>query len=582
MSESAVAEFFASLGPFRDRKKSAHYTHRYNGARYVVEADRREQLSRALQTDLQDLVPYAVEEVLGPTFRLFFRFVFAARRRLDDATVGTLAHVVHSTAVRFFADEVRQRIPTFFEQVWLEAQGARAFATRSELVKLAEKQPLLADDAVIKIADASIQMLDGSRFVPIWIALPTADGMYKVTCDGAEVALAPVATSTAPRARCVNPLVHTPRCAEMLEHGPVPAGALLYEDEVAALQTCRAPTPYTSSTVIALGGDEFIRNTRREAGRVAHELYVVMPEVTVTLEQALCMREALIAHLERALGADDDLAPTGWRAVVDLSCYNNGVRIFGSERREDCSCGSKRGCHRPTCRGGQVLAGERMELRAVFVDGVDEPARTAHYLQNAGRVLRRTALAPVGQPVAEWARYVGCPQHTQELKTVELATGQKVVRIESRGGRAATGFKTDRAIKPRRGGAVVTEPAVVATLQDLIRERFTRAFAGLCVTDVYRSDDEEALFVHVAGEGQHWCLNLNPPGDHDSNTIYFQCTRQGICQRCRCPSASCEGRRNGPCKLYKSRTVSLSKPQRLTLFPTAAPPAPVRGQKRLR
>ena len=65
MSESAVAEFFASLGPFRDRKKSAHYTHRYNGARYVVEADRREQLSRALQTDLQDLVPYAVEEVPG-------------------------------------------------------------------------------------------------------------------------------------------------------------------------------------------------------------------------------------------------------------------------------------------------------------------------------------------------------------------------------------------------------------------------------------------------------------------------------------------------------------------------------------
>jgi hypothetical protein len=59
MSESPVAEFFASLRPFRDRKKSAHYTHRY------MEADRREQLSRALQTDLQDLVPYAVEEVPG-------------------------------------------------------------------------------------------------------------------------------------------------------------------------------------------------------------------------------------------------------------------------------------------------------------------------------------------------------------------------------------------------------------------------------------------------------------------------------------------------------------------------------------
>ena len=96
-------------------------------------------------------------------------------------------------------------------------------------------------------------------------------------------------------------------------------------------------------------------------------------------------------------------------------------------------------------------------------------------------------------------------------------------------------------------------------------------YGKLRVTGVRRTA-ADVYFIAIAGEGQHWCLNKNPPGDHKSNTIYFQCDSMGVCVRCHSPKAADGDRcRKCPCKKFHSAYKSLDRDDKYFLFPHLRP-----------
>ena len=78
-----------------------------------------------------------------------------------------------------------------------------------------------------------------------------------------------------------------------------------------------------------------------------------------------------------------------------------------------------------------------------------------------------------------------------------------------------------------------------------------------------------------------WCGNIGRA--HNSNNVYFQLTRAGVCQRCYCRCDTTEGRRHGLCKDYSSAVWPV--PERVTdaffgpvVCPPPAPPPPRPGR----
>jgi hypothetical protein len=92
-------------------------------------------------------------------------------------------------------------------------------------------------------------------------------------------------------------------------------------------------------------------------------------------------------------------------------------------------------------------------------------------------------------------------------------------------------------------------------------------------------DSDQRIFM--LRSTSRWCGNIGRA--HNSNNVYFQLTRAGVCQRCYCRCDTTEGRRHGLCKDYSSAVWQV--PDRVTdaffgpvLSPPPAPPPPRPGR----
>lgn len=573
--DSRIAAFFGECP--RSCKQTAA-THISRGVRYnIAEDGLRARFWASLQSDAQDNLLYSVHEIPGSTFQMFFKLNFSLSERLCDMTVCEFARVVHATMERFYPDKTTLMIPGFFEQVWMEAAPARQCATPSELMEFIAKKPLLTDGVAIKIVDGAVQMVDGSRIAPLWLTPPPrVDGMtgiYKIRVSGDTVTLDARDTP-----QFENPKTYSEACAKALRYTECPANAVSIEEERRNMISCRPSAEYTADTVFDMEDGSFFQNMLRVNGRLSHELYVTFPELIVNIDQALTMREALVANMTVSYGpTNDNFAPDGWHKVVDATAYTSdgpGLRVYGSQNTTDCACAGKRSCHRD-CKNGKIYCGERMVLRSVFIDGLRRDDYEDHYHQQVSLIIKRGSIqTAAGAPTTPgWARYHGAPQYLEEVKTLTTKKGDTLtsLRCHPGGGQRRTTFKSDRPVT-RVATTLVTDASVINALQTAIRTRFVRKYARLCVTSVQATLDHDTIFVSVSGEGQHYCLNLNPCADHASNTIYFQCDRNGICQRCRCSDPTTDGRRKGPCKSFKSRVLPLTRVERDVIF--GAHPSP--------
>ena len=367
----------------------------------------------------------------------------------------------------------------------------------------------------------------------------------------------------------VNPQVDDVRLANARRKGTPPIGSLRVVDEVTGV----GKPNYTAATAFAIDDDTYFINRERTAdGLLKHGVHLIFPEVKIQIEQALVMREALVERLRVEYGmTHPDLAPHGWSDVVDNAVYGTGkgLRMYGANKTikcPECRAGKEHKCGDRVCKvGGTIDIGRPHLLHSVYIDAVRSTKHEQLYRRQLGQIIRRTSIRTVlRHPVSGWARYTGCPTCGDALKTSVNKAGDTVHAVKSKD----PVFKSD--MKLRAPHMVdVTDTSIANMFEKHIRTRFVAQYKTLRVINVKRTESG-IYFISVGGEGQHFCLNKMPPADHTSNTIYFQCTRKGICARCRCPKLTEENRAKGMCKDFCSTVRAISQSDIDTLFPDAS------------
>ena len=593
-SHSVTSKVKRAFGAYRAQGRCNTLTHTsYMGGSYNVSSHETAQdaIFNALEEDLRNGVAYHMNEMASPVFRMYFDLDFMVTDRLTRTQVDRFAKVLHDTMSRFFPTHRSVATPNFFEQILTQSESKQRCKLRSDLEELTALVSAVKDMSIVTVRDGCV-VLENVAYEVEWSSEDKApDNSYHATVvattSGTTSGTASGTASgtvdmTAGLVRLSagtknwffrNPRVHSAELKRMCRTGPVPDGALYVQDELAGF----GPTAYyTSSTVFALDdGSYFVNAERDESGLLKHGMHIIFPEIYATIEQALLMREAFIEGLSLEYGlSNSEIAPNGWYDVVDNAVYGvkKGLRMFGANKAEQCKeCRgqSKQADSCPgSCNRGKIDTGRPHLLHSVYVNGEQDETREQKYRSGPQQnILRRTSIRSYKtEPDSTWRRYDGCPGYGDMLKTTLSKTGDPLHVLKSK----QAIFKTD--VKRVSGNTIIVHDSDIQNMfEHIIRTRFPPSlpFSKLRVTNIKVTESGTLYFISVAGEGQHYCVNKMPPGDHTNNTIYFQCDRFGICVRCRSPKLTTVKRARGMCKDFCSKPKPLAKREIDKLFPTS-------------
>jgi len=531
--------------------------------------DAEQELFFAMSKDLKNGDPYFLNEIASEVFKMFFDFDFMVPSRLTTDQVAEIVSHVHEVVAKFYPSDIVSRIPHFFEQIVLHSDAPKLCERRSDVEELTRKKSAFNDGVHIFVDElGSVSSDTVASTTVVWITQQPPSGMYSVSATGDIVS-----TSTVPPHVFQNPTSFQEELTCILCSDTAPDGALKVEEEVEK----NGPTNYESSTTFVVEDGRYFTNAKRDSkGCVKHGIHVIMPEVTVNIQHALFFRESLVAHLSSVYGVTNDIfAPDGWTDVVDNAVYGTGrgLRMYGSCKAEQCrNCPSRTSrtpCGVFGCVGGKVNVGRPHLLFGVYVDGRENVELTHKYSKNTMLVISRTSIRTARNVAPGWKRYDGCPNYGNALKTTTTTSGSTVHDVKQR--RAS--FPSN--VRPRLSNLNdVTDRTIWNIFEKHIRSRFVQQWRNLRVVGVKQSSDRLIYLVNVAGDGQHWCLNkMNASSrvtgaDHTSNTIYFQCTPNGLCQRCHSPKNSTDNRStNTLCSKFCCGLKQLHASENQLLFP---------------
>ena len=550
------------------REKTTSVTHTFaNGGVFALPSDKDVEAAvfDAMEADTRNGVPFFLTEIPTPIFRMFLECTLAAPERVSSAEVAELVAVIHRAFVRFFPPTAVADSPRLFETIVLSARPRALCGSREVFEELMKVVPRIEVSDTVYLVDGRVRV--GAVFYDdvAWHDPKPPDGAYQCVVEGDNVRLL-----TAGSPSFVNPRVHSALYKRVVRSGSAPEGAVRVSDELRRT----GPWHHTSDTVFAVDDDTYFVNAMRDGqGRIEEQHRFVFPQIHVGVEQALYMREAVIDALASSTdGKPHRFAPLGWAHIVDNACYvgynGAGVRMCGANLVSECvECRGRRvrdddvKCGALGCNRGKIDEGRPLRLRGVYLDGAPDATLERHYAAKPRLVTERTAVRTIFKdPHPQWTCYDGCPKFGDMLKTVVKEDGERVYKIK---GKEAI-FKQDA--KNGSSATEIVDREIFAVFEKHIRNRFVRQYRNLRVVGV-RKSEKGVYFINVAGEGQHWCINLSPPADHDNNTIYFQCDREGICVRCRCTDPSPAGRCKGVCKDFKSTIKPLDAAEIALLFP---------------
>ena len=452
-----------------------------------------------------------------------------------------------------------------------QAQAKPLCSTRPEFQKLIRLVAKFDGTQTVQVKDGEVKCSGEDAYGGVaWGTARADDGCYQCTVDKTSSAVT-LLTPNAPTFE--NPMVRSDVLQRCVRKGRR-AGAIRCTDE---LSVCGPWQHLSPDATFALNDDEYFVNTSRDAtGMITTDLHFHMPEMDVTIDQALYMREALIHMLSASV--EGRFALSGWANALPTPCYTtavttctgSGLRMYGANKTVECLQCRKRSrdddmaCPVPGCKQGKVDLKNPFRLKNVFIDGAEQSDRRRHYELHLKQFVKKTAIRTfLKDPAPNWSRFDGCPQYGDIIK--KAGTSGEEVLYRMTGNEAVVKVKA-----PLRASdlAEVSDRSIWKAFEACIRRYHRKhAYASLRVVGVRYSDAKKIYFINVAGIGQHWCLNLLPPADHTESRIYFQCSRQqGIQQRCTCNDPSVEGRHAGVCKMFKGKTGTLSLRERTLLF----------------
>ena len=278
-------------------------------------------------------------------------------------------------------------------------------------------------------------------------------------------------------------------------------------------------------------------------------VHLIWPEIYVTTEQCLDMRESVIADLILKFGHRTGVL-NDWKDVVDESVYvKAGLRMLGSRKTEPCpKCkGKKKGETRCQACGGNGRVDQGRPYAPLFVTdgtGKRDPAREAAYLQDYHSLLLDTKIRTTLQnPESSFKVPDGAPTYET----------------------SGAGKKRGIGKTPTRAAKVAHESIEAEAIQEFFQTCLSwPQYRNVVVAQV--SKTKTSYTVHVTGENCRYCQNIGR--NHKSNRIFFVFVDGKAYQKCYDNSdVLSREMKHGLCRSYQSAGADLPGKLRNILFP---------------
>ena len=293
-------------------------------------------------------------------------------------------------------------------------------------------------------------------------------------------------------------------------------------------------------------------------------VHIIWPNLFVTDEQCLDIRESVIADLIKTFG--QRVHPfNDWSSVVDAAVYKkNGLRMVGARKAGACSkCQKKRkidGVDCSHCRATGFQDDGRPYSPLFVTDGTfrRDLDKENEYKTNYHLLIQDTKI-----------RYEGLK--TEGYTLPENAPTHVTAGYDKH-------FKTKHDKTPTRQTRVAPDTPEAQAIQHFFQQTCTTLqpkFKDLIVTSIMKCSKASYL-INVTGHGCTFCQNIGRA--HKSNRIFFLATPDGVIQRCHDTADKIDAEmKYGLCKDYRSAPLPLPLKTIQLLFPNESQQAAQEG-----
>lgn len=276
-----------------------------------------------------------------------------------------------------------------------------------------------------------------------------------------------------------------------------------------------------------------------DSGSVKRGVHMHFPDLRVTMQEALLMREAIIDALKRHEGVD-------WAEDFDNAPYVNpvgGLRTVGASKACECKFCNNKLPARKTCaqceHRGKVEADppQRYALVACHsADGSVHEENTKFLRLNVAALVRKTSIRAFDQRITpQWKRYPGCPSYSE-------------VKFNARkppsAGTRKRAFSDDKTSMRSWPTVQVTQQEQIKRLELIFRTRFaseedgSNVYANVDLYPIRFSTRHNTFYCQFTGSGESFCHNVGR--DHNSNRVYGIVTRTTAMIKCHSNKKECK------------------------------------------
>lgn len=300
-------------------------------------------------------------------------------------------------------------------------------------------------------------------------------------------------------------------------------------------------------------------------------MHVHLPEIAATDEQLRQLRYSFVLALEEKYG------PKDWDDVVDAAVYTKGaLRMLGSYMAELCShCtgedGVKGNCGNCVGAGWQHIP-VCYQVAYVF-DGLGmlDDQETAKMQGHTLYALQQTAIRlPAGTPANPFFCAATLAPLVREQQDKKLGRGEKPPKKWEEWMTEA-----QRALVHTYRHKALLDKAKYRPVYKRVQQvlRLNSHYCKLFVHHIFKVVSSPAVpeafvkyIITVRGTGERYCKNIC--ADHDTETVYFTLSHDGIRQKCLCPDDDVTKRPGGRlCSEFVSSPMDMFPSLSKMLYP---------------
>jgi hypothetical protein len=302
-------------------------------------------------------------------------------------------------------------------------------------------------------------------------------------------------------------------------------------------------------------------------------IHLHFPNIYITAEKALDMRETVIAECTRVWGFRASPL-NSWGEVIDESVYKkSGLRMMCANKGEPCKqCKAQQpGEVCPACKNSRRLDQGRpyFPLACFNGRGLRDIEKEHHYESHFIELIQDTSIRYFGEETPGFTLYEGAPTASTSLKV------KPTLAVSKLAGKKRVISDTGNLLSHQ----LALDAPEVKVIQSFFSEQSVKekhcspVYQEVVVSQVKYKKKDSCYKVDVTGRNSRYCMNK---GDHHGgNRVYFlfqastKDHSQGVVQKCYCEKD--EMRKYCACPQYTSSPMTMSHKISSVLFSSQEP-----------